>query len=86
MIALRDSGLRAQAHPPLTVEYRGQMVGEFYPDVLVEGKIIVELKAVKALAPEHEAQVLNYLKASGIRVGLLVNLGSPRLEWKRFVL
>jgi GxxExxY protein len=58
-------------------------IGQFFADLLVEDKIIVELKAVTALAPEHQAQVINYLKASEIEVGLLVNFGRPRIEIKR---
>jgi len=50
-----------------------------------DDKVILELKALRSLAPEHEAQLLNYLKASGIHVGLLINFGRSRLEWKRFV-
>ena len=53
-------------------------------DLLVENAIIVELKAVKAIAPEHQAQIINYLNATGIEVGLLINFGNPRLEYKRF--
>ncbi len=50
----------------------------------VEGNVIVELKAAKAIAPEHEAQIINYLKATGIEVGRLINFGNPKLEYKRF--
>ena len=59
-------------------------MGDFYADIFVEEKVIVELKAVKAIAPEHQAQVINYLNATGIEVGLLINFGSARLEYKRF--
>jgi GxxExxY protein len=67
------------------VLFRGKVVGDFFADILVENKVIVELKAVKALSPEHEAQIINYLKATGIKVGLLINFGKPKLEWKRLV-
>ena len=83
LIALRDKDLKAQAQYPLQVTFRGESVGEFYADILVEGKVIVELKAVTALAPEHQAQVINYLKATGIEVGLLINFGRPKLEYRR---
>ncbi|HEY3135451.1 MAG TPA: GxxExxY protein, partial [Blastocatellia bacterium] len=63
--------------------FRGEVVGEYYADLLVDGKVIVELKAVKALAPEHQAQLINYLKATGIEVGLLINFGRPKLEYRR---
>ena len=60
---------------------------QYEADLIVIGEIIVELKAVKALAVEHEAQLINYLRATGKRVGYLVNFGAfPKLEWKRFVL
>ena len=64
--------------------FRGECVGEFYADLFVEEKVIVELKAVKVIAPEHQAQVINYLNATGIEVGLLINYGQPKLEFKRF--
>lgn len=84
LVALRQKGLSATAQYPIKVMFRGQVVGDFYADILVENRIIVELKAVKAIAPEHQAQVINYLKATNIEVGLLINFGNPRLEYKRF--
>ncbi|MBC8244095.1 MAG: GxxExxY protein [Verrucomicrobia bacterium] len=83
VIALREKGLHAEKQRPLRVEFRGQVVGEFFADVLVEDKVIVELKAAKALLPEHQAQTINYLKATGKDVGLLVNFGQQKLEYKR---
>ena len=64
--------------------FRGECVGDFYADIFVDGKVLVELKAVKAIAPEHQAQIINYLNATGIEVGLLINFGNPKLEYKRF--
>ena len=84
VIVLTAMGLKVQTKVPLKVMFRGQIVGEFFPDIIVEDMVIIELKAVKALAPEHLAQVMNYLKATGIEVGLLVNFGSTRLEYRRF--
>jgi len=83
LIALRQKGLEAEEQYPTRVHFRGVPVGEFFADLLVEEKVVVELKAVKALAPEHQAQVINYLKATGIEVGLLVNFGSPKIEYRR---
>jgi len=83
LIALAGRGLAAAAQVPLQVRFRGQTVGAFVADILVERKIIVEVKAVRALAPEHQAQLINYLNATGLDVGLLVSFGGPRLEWKR---
>ena len=84
LIALQDKGIRVVSQQPVQVHFRDRIVGEFYADLLVEGKVIVELKAVKAIAPEHQAQIINYLKATGIEVGLLINFGNPKLEIKRF--
>jgi GxxExxY protein len=83
LVALEQVGLGTQSQSPIAVRFRGRNVGDFCADLLVEGKVIVELKAVKAIAPEHEAQVINYLNATGIEVGLLINFGNPRLEYKR---
>jgi len=83
LMALRQKGLSVKPQYPLSVEFRGEVVGQFYADILVDDFVIVELKAVTALAPEHSAQVINYLKATGIEVGLLVNFGRPKVEFKR---
>ena len=83
IIALKQSGVRATSQAPLGVFFRGENVGDFIADLIVEDKVIVEIKAVKALAPEHQAQLINYLKVTHIKVGLLVNFGRPKLEYKR---
>ncbi|CAN5178928.1 GxxExxY protein [soil metagenome] len=83
LIALRQKGLNAVSQVPLQVKFRGSVVGEFYADILVEGKVVVELKTVKSILPEHKAQVINYLKATDIEVGLLINFGNPKLEYYR---
>jgi GxxExxY protein len=82
IIALRQKGLKAESEVPLTVTFRGHAVGQFHADLLVERQVIVELKAVSALAPEHSTQVINYLKGTGFEVGLLVNFGRPKVEYK----
>ena len=84
MIALSDAGLSVQSQKPVKVLFRGKPVGDFYADLVVEEKVMVELKSVKALILEHEAQTINYLNATGIQVGLLINFGKPALEFKRF--
>jgi GxxExxY protein len=84
LIALTEAGLKAESQTSLKVMFRGQAVGEFFPDIIVESSVLLELKAVKALAPEHLAQVMNYLKATGIEVGFLINFGTPKLEYRRF--
>ena len=82
MIALTAAGLRVQREAPITVWFRGQQIGEFSADLLVEESVIVELKAVKTFEPAHEAQLLNYLRATEIEVGLLLNFG-PKPQIKR---
>ena len=84
VIALSDAGISVETQKPIQVSFRGKLVGDYIADIIAEKKVLVELKAVKALAPEHEAQLINYLKATGIEVGLLVNFGNPELEYKRF--
>jgi GxxExxY protein len=84
LLALRQKGLSVMPQRPINVMFRGESVGDFYADLFVEEKIIVELKAVKAIASEHQAQIINYLNATGIEVGLLINFGNPKLEYKRF--
>jgi GxxExxY protein len=86
MIELRRRGLSAENHVPLKVIYKNVTVGEYFADILVEGKVIVEIKAVTHLLKEHQAQLLNYLKATGIQVGLLVNFTKNMAEIKRMVL
>jgi len=79
----RDISSSAQSE--IKVSYKDHPVGVYYADLLVEGKVICELKAIKALLPEHQAQLLNYLKATGVKVGLLINFGSRRCQIKRMV-
>jgi GxxExxY protein len=84
LIALEHAGLNPRSKFPLKVMFRNQIVGEFYPDIIVDDTVLIEIKSVKALAPEHLAQVMNYLKATGIETGLLINFGNPKLEYRRF--
>jgi GxxExxY protein len=84
LVALEQKGLKVENQVPLKVRFRGVVVGEFYADLLVEKKVLVELKAVSSFAGEHFARILNYLKATDIEVGLIVNFGNPKLEYRRF--
>ncbi len=79
---LEIRGISALAQSPISVFYGNRQVGEYFADILVDNKVIVEVKAVKNLAPEHEAQLLNYLKATDVEVGLLLNFG-PQPQVKR---
>jgi GxxExxY protein len=78
-------GIQALPHAPFPVLYKGDCVGEYFSDLLVEDVLVVELKCVDRLANEHFAQCLNYLRASGRTVCLLVNFQRPKVEWKRLV-
>jgi GxxExxY protein len=83
---LRKAGLQVEQQAPIDVYYDGVIVGEYVADLLVEGEVLIELKAVKALDDIHRAQCLNYLKATGRRICLLINFGNPRVEIERIVL
>ncbi len=84
MMELGKLGLSAKAQFPIQVFYEGKIVGEYFADILVEDRILIEIKAAKNISLENEAQILNYLKATRIEVGLLMNFG-PKPEVKRKV-
>lgn len=84
-IALKESGLKTERQVPISVRFRGHCVGEYRADLVVEDILILEIKAQTALSPVNEAQLLNYLKATGMTVGLLLNFG-PKPQFKRRVL
>ena len=86
LVELQKRGLKVQTQVPITVNYKDKQVGEYVADMLVAGKIIVELKTVDKLDNNHEAQLLNYLKATGIHIGLLVNFKNSKADIKRMVL
>jgi GxxExxY protein len=83
-IILTGYGLCVERQKDISVFFRGKIIGDFKADLIVNGKVIVELKAVRALDPTHEAQLINYQKATNIEVGLLLNCGR-KPEFKRFV-
>jgi GxxExxY protein len=84
---LRKAGLRIeQQHPLKVLDEDGTILGDYYADLFVEGCLIIELKACKALAVEHTAQVLGYLRASSQCHALLINFGSPKIEIKKLIL
>ena len=84
-VELQREGLDVRQQHPVSVTYRGEPVGEYFADLLVESSVVVELKAVKMLDEIHMAQCLNYLKATGLKICLLLNFGKPKLEIKRIV-
>ena len=85
LIELEKAGLKAHKEAPIKVFYNEKIVGDYVADIIVEDKVILELKSVKELHPAHEAQLTNYLKATGVEVGLLINFGGERVDVKRKV-
>lgn len=85
LVELSLAGLKVQSQVPIPVKYRGYAVGDFFADIFVEDKIILELKAVKKLSKIHEAQLVNYLVATGNDIGLLINFAEEKVEIKRKV-
>lgn len=83
-IVLSGYGLTVERQKNISVIFRGDVIGDFKADLIINGNIIIELKAVRALDPAHEAQLINYLKATNIEVGLLLNFGR-KPEFKRFI-
>lgn len=84
---LQKQGLKvAQQHPLHVYDEDGTILGEYFADLLVEDQLIVELKAVRALADEHVAQLLGYLRSSRLEHGLLINFGSPKLQIRKYAL
>ena len=78
-------GIRATAEASFAVTYKGHSAGEYFADLLVEDVLVVELKCAERLANEHTAQCLNYLRASGLTLCLLVNFQKPKVEWQRIL-
>jgi GxxExxY protein len=85
MIELGIRGIQAKNQSSLAVTYKGHLVGEYFADILVEDVLVIELKCVERLGNEHMAQCLNYLRASGRGVCLLINFQRPKVEWKRII-
>ena len=83
LVELRKQGLAYQVEMPINVYYEGVLVGDFKADIVVEDMLILELKAVQSLHMAHEIQLVNYLTATGIDDGLLINFGAPELQFKR---
>lgn len=83
---LNVRGFLVEEERPFAVRYKNLQVGVYYCDILVNQKVVVELKAVDQLTSSHIGQVLNYLRASGLKVGLLFNFGRPKLQFRRVLL
>ena len=85
MLELKKEGITSASQSPIRVLYEGEIIGEYYADILVDNKVIIEIKASRRLVNENEAQLLNYLKATDIEVGLLLNFGAkPEVKRKVF--
>ena len=85
MLEFKKEGITAVSQSPIKVLYEDELIGEYYADILVDNKVIVEIKASRRLVDENEAQLLNYLKATEIEVGLLLNFGAkPEVKRKIF--
>jgi GxxExxY protein len=82
---LNGNNLKVESQVPLNVLYKGELVGSYVADLVVEDKVMVEIKAVEKLGKSAEAQLINYLKAGSIKIGLLVNFAYPKATVKRFV-
>lgn len=86
LIALAERGIDSHSQVQHELVYQGRAIGQFILDVVVEGKLLLELKAVEKLLPIHQAQVLSYLRVTGLELGILVNFGEPRVAYQRLVL
>ena len=86
MVLLRWEGINARQQAPISVRFEGEVVGDYYSDILVEDKIILELKVSEKIIDIHRAQILNYLKVTGLKLAILLNFGQERLVYERLVL
>ena len=85
MVAFGNRGITATQQTPIKVKFQQQIVGEYFADILVEEKIVIELKTSSFIGDEHRAQILNYLKATGLKVGYILNFGARKLKYERFI-
>ncbi|MCK4416600.1 MAG: GxxExxY protein [Candidatus Latescibacteria bacterium] len=85
MIALNKRGMKCQQQALIKVKYEGTVVGEYFADVLVNDSVVLELKTVETITDVHRAQAINYLKATGFRLAIIINFAKPKLEYKRIV-
>ena len=85
LIELANAGLQAEKEKQIQVLYKNQVVGDYFADILFNQQVIVETKAVQSLNEIHQAQLLNYLKATNLSLGLLINFGTPKIQIKRMI-
>ena len=85
MVLFRREGIEAKQQAPITVYFEEEIVGNYYADILVEDKVILEIKSVEKIIDAHIAQTLNYLKATGLRLAIILNFSKEKLEYKRII-
>ena len=85
MVLFRREGIEAKQQAPITVYFEEEAVGNYYADILVEDKVILEIKSVENIIDAHIAQTLNYLKATGLRLAIILNFSKEKLKYKRIV-
>lgn len=85
MVLLKREGITAKQQAPITVYFEGENVGEYFADILIEDKIVLELKSGEKIVDAHRAQTLNYLKATDLNLAIILNFGKERLEYERLV-
>ena len=86
MVLFGKEGIKAVQQAPIKVKFENEIVGNYYADILIENKIILELKTVEKITDIHRAQTLNYLKATGLKLAIILNFGAKSLEYERLVL
>ncbi len=86
MVLCRKQGISAEQQKAIKVYFENEIVGEYFADILVDDKVIIELKVAESITNIHKAQLLNYLKATHLRLGLILNFGKEKLEYERLVL
>ena len=82
-LLLAEKDFKVEEEKPLEVLFKGHSVGNYFADLIINDKVLVELKAANSLLPEHKAQTIHYLKATGLKVALLINFGKPKLDYVR---
>lgn len=85
LVLLKENNINAEQQKELSVNFRGHEVGKYIADIVIENKIILELKVATAIKDVHKAQVANYLKTTGLKLGIIINFGKDRLEYERVV-
>ena len=85
MVSFAENNIKAESQKPISVLYHKKIIGDYFADIIIENKIILELKTIEKIRQEHKAQLLNYLKATHIELGFLLNFAKEKLEYERFV-